>query len=83
MFEGGEAMGLFTKYCALCGMKIEKDQNIVRFGKHFDSEQHVELYAKQREESHKTYDSQRIRVTAVAVKVGAIQKGGKHAHVHG
>ena len=56
MFEGGEAMGLFTKYCALCGMKIEKNSDIVKFGRHFDSEQNAELYAKQREESHKTHD---------------------------
>ena len=47
-------MGLFTKYCAQCGMKIEKNQDIVKFGKHFDSEQHAELYAKQIEESNKT-----------------------------
>lgn len=51
-----ETMGLFTKYCAFCGMKIEKDQDIIRFGKHFDSEQHAELYAKQQEENHKAHD---------------------------
>jgi hypothetical protein len=44
-------MGLFTKYCVLCGMKIGKDQDVVRFGKHFDSEEHAELYAKQIEEA--------------------------------
>ena len=49
-------MGLFTRYCALCGMKIEKHQDIVRFGKHFDSEQHAELYAKQREESNNSHN---------------------------
>ena len=49
-------MGLFTKYCALCGMKIEKHQDVVRFGKHFDSERHAELYAKQMEESRKAPD---------------------------
>ena len=37
-------------------MKIEKDSDIARFGRHFDSEQHAELYAKQREESHKAHD---------------------------
>jgi hypothetical protein len=46
-------MGLFTKYCALCGMKIGKNQDVVRFGKHFDSEQHAELYANQQEDNHK------------------------------
>jgi len=42
-------MGLFTKYCAVCGRKIEKDNDIVRFGKHFDSEEHAEQYAKEME----------------------------------
>jgi hypothetical protein len=37
-------------------MKIEKHQDVIRFGKHFDSEQHAELYAKQREESHNAHD---------------------------
>ncbi len=50
----GEKMGLFTKYCALCGRKIEKDQDTVRFGKHFDSEAHAETYAKEIEENRKT-----------------------------
>ena len=49
-------MGLFTRYCAFCGMKIQNGQDIDRFGKHFDSEEHAELYAKQIEESHKTHD---------------------------
>lgn len=39
-------MGLFTKYCETCGKKIEKGQDIVRFGKHFDSEEHAEQYTK-------------------------------------
>lgn len=43
-------MGLFSKYCTVCGRKIEKDNDIVRFGKHFDSEEHAEQYAKQIEE---------------------------------
>ena len=40
-------MGLFTKYCAVCGRKIEKGNDIVRFGKHFDSEGHAEQYVKE------------------------------------
>lgn len=43
-------MGLFTKYCEICGKKIEKGNDVVRFGKHFDSEGHAEQYAKQLEE---------------------------------
>ncbi len=39
-------MGLFTKYCEICGRRIERGQDIVRFGKHFDSEEHAEQYAK-------------------------------------
>jgi len=42
-------MGLFTKYCAICGKKIEKDNGIIRFGKHFDSEEHAEQYVKETE----------------------------------
>jgi hypothetical protein len=49
----GEKMGLFTKYCVLCGRKIEKGQAIVRFGEHFDSEAHAETYAKEIEEKQK------------------------------
>lgn len=43
-------MGLFSKYCATCGKKIEKGNDTVRFGKHFDSEEHAEQYAKRMEE---------------------------------
>lgn len=39
-------MGLFTKYCEICGNKIDKGQDVVRFGKHFDSEEHAEQYTK-------------------------------------
>ena len=41
---GGGNLGLFTKYCDVCGKKIEKNQDIVRFGKHFDSENHANIY---------------------------------------
>jgi len=40
-------MGLFTKYCAVCGRKIERGNDSVRFGKHFDSEEHAEQYTKE------------------------------------
>jgi hypothetical protein len=49
-------MGLFTRYCAFCGIKVQKGQDIVKFGKHFDSEEHAEQYAKGIEENHKNHD---------------------------
>jgi len=39
-------MGLFTKYCAVCGRKIEGGNDFVRFGKHINSEEHAEQCAK-------------------------------------
>lgn len=47
-------MGLFTKYCAVCGRKIEKGNDIIRFGKHFDSEEHAEQYTKETEAARQT-----------------------------
>ena len=44
-------MGLFTRYCVFCGNKIKKGQDTVRLGKHFDSEEHAQLYSKKLEES--------------------------------
>jgi hypothetical protein len=37
-------------------MKVAKGQDVVRFGKHFDSEQHAELYAEQQEENHEAHE---------------------------
>ena len=39
-------MGLFTKYCEVCGKKIGNGNHVVRYGKHFDSEEHAEQYIK-------------------------------------
>jgi hypothetical protein len=39
-------MELPTKHCAICGERIERGNDIKRFGKHFDSEEHAEQYAK-------------------------------------
>ncbi len=47
-------MGLFTKYCEVCGKKIEKGSDIIRYGKHFDSEEHAEQYVKMTEERRKS-----------------------------
>jgi ribosome-binding protein aMBF1 (putative translation factor) len=43
-------MGLFIKHCEICGKKIEKGNDIVRYGKHFDSEEHAKQYVKYVEE---------------------------------
>jgi hypothetical protein len=37
-------MRLFAKYCQICGVRIEKDKDFVRFGKHFCSEDHASKY---------------------------------------
>lgn len=43
-------MGLFTKYCEVCGVKLDKSQDFVRFGKHFCSEEHANKYAGEMEQ---------------------------------
>ena len=40
------SMGLFTKYCEICGKKIEKGNDTVRNGKHFDNGEHADEYVK-------------------------------------
>ena len=47
-------MGLFTKYCSTCGKKIERGSDVVRYGKHFDSEEHAEQYVKRIQENQAT-----------------------------
>ncbi len=37
-------LGLFTKYCEVCGVKVENGADFVRFGKHFCSEEHASKY---------------------------------------
>jgi len=37
-------MGLFGKYCEVCGVKLDKGKDSVRFGKHFCSEEHANKY---------------------------------------
>lgn len=54
-------MGLFTKYCAVCGRKIESGNDIVRFGRHFDSEEHAEQYAKEVEASRQNSREEPVR----------------------
>jgi len=42
-------MGLFAKYCDVCGVKLDKRQDFVRFGKHFCSEEHANKYVSEME----------------------------------
>ena len=42
-------MGLFAKYCDVCGVKLDKRQDFVRFGKHFCSEAHANNYVSEME----------------------------------
>ena len=58
-------MELFTKHCAICGKRIERGNDIKRFGKHFDSEEHAEQYAKMTE--RKTNRLLKSTTTQVAV----------------
>jgi len=43
-------MGFFTKYCEVCGVKVGKGQEFIRFGKHFCSEEHASKYANEMEQ---------------------------------
>ena len=43
-------MGLFTKYCEECGVKVDKRQDFVRYGKHFCSKEHTDKYASEMEQ---------------------------------
>lgn len=41
------AFGLFKKYCQICERKVNKSENIVRFGKDFCSEDHANEYVEE------------------------------------
>jgi len=36
--------GLFKKHCPVCGMAVEKEKAINKFGEYFCSEEHAEAY---------------------------------------
>ena len=42
-------MGLFAKYCDVCGVKLDPGQDFVRFGKHFCSEEDANKYVSEME----------------------------------
>jgi len=47
-------MRLFRRYCEICGVDLGKDQDLVRFGKHFCSEEHASKYADEVEQRRRT-----------------------------
>lgn len=40
-----------SKYCGVCGMKVDKASDFQRFGKHFCSEGHAQQYVQEMEQS--------------------------------
>ncbi len=44
-------MGLFTKRCPICGMEVDKEKAVEKFGKYFCSEDHAEEYRKKNAEA--------------------------------
>lgn len=38
--------GLFKKHCPICGMDVDKEKAMKRFGEYFDSDDHAEEYRK-------------------------------------
>jgi len=45
--EEGNDVGLFRKYCPICGLKVKKNGALLRFGEHFCSEEHVDQFMTQ------------------------------------
>jgi YHS domain-containing protein len=41
-------LGLLQKHCPVCGMDVDKNTTLKRFGKYFCSEDHASQYAKMR-----------------------------------
>lgn len=39
-------LGLFKKHCPICGVDVEKEKAVKRFGKYLCSEEHAEEYRK-------------------------------------
>ena len=54
-------MGFFDKYCAKCGMKVDKKVAPQRFGKYFCSEEHAAAYVAEFEEMRKQMPEQTQR----------------------
>jgi hypothetical protein len=41
-------LGLLEKHCSVCGMDVDKNTALKRFGKYFCSEDHADRYAEMR-----------------------------------
>ena len=44
-----------SKYCSVCGVKIENMEDYPHFGKHFCSEEHANRYAQEVQKSNEVY----------------------------
>lgn len=38
-------------YCSICGMKVDKEKDFQRFGKHFCSDEHAQQYVQEMQSS--------------------------------
>ncbi|MBI1828643.1 MAG: hypothetical protein HY222_06495 [Thaumarchaeota archaeon] len=48
-----------TKHCPVCGMDVNKESGIKRFGKYLCSEEHAQRYVEQRAEEEKSMAEER------------------------
>ena len=44
-------MPIFKKYCPICGMDVDKNKGMKRFGKYFCSEKHADEYGEKLEQN--------------------------------
>lgn len=44
---------LFSKHCPVCGIDVNKEMSIKRYGKYFCSKDHVQDFVKMKEEKDK------------------------------
>ena len=52
-------LGLLQKHCPVCGMDVDKNAGIKRFGKYFCSEEHANKYAEVKMAQEREEDSRR------------------------
>jgi len=52
-------LGLLQKHCPVCGMDVDKNIAIKRFGKYFCSDDHAKQYAEMRSDRERYYDERR------------------------
>lgn len=51
----------FAKHCLICGMDVNKESGIKRFGKYLCSEEHAQQYVQRHEEEEKRMIEERKR----------------------